>query len=177
MMGCRCVELDCWQDSTNYNTLISLIIFRDGAKKSNGEFSEIVIYHGYTITSKLNLRDVLQTIKHYAFQASDYPLILSIEDNCSVPAQRLMAQEIKEILGDLLLTAPVSRDETELPSPAALRKKIILKHKKLQLENEGLSLSIADEENDTDILSKECTKRGVLYLLDDSTKVAFNITL
>lgn len=67
----------------------------DGQKKGSGEFAEIVIYHGYTMTSKLNLRDVLHTIKHYAFQTSDYPVILSIEDNCSVPAQRLMAQEIK----------------------------------------------------------------------------------
>jgi phosphatidylinositol phospholipase C gamma-1 len=147
----------------------------DGQKKSNGEFAEIVIYHGYTMTSKLNLRDVLYTIKHYAFQTSDYPVILSIEDNCSVPAQRLMAQEIKEILGDLLLTAPVSRDERCLPSPAALRRKIILKHKKLQLENEGLSLSMCEDEAETDILSKECNRRGVLYLLDDSSKVGYTL--
>lgn len=42
----------------------------DGPRKSSGEFSEIVIYHGYTMTSKLNLRDVLYTIKHYAFITS-----------------------------------------------------------------------------------------------------------
>ena len=85
------------------------------------------------MTTKLNLRDVLYTIKQYAFETSDYPVILSIEDNCSVPAQRILASELREILGDLLLTSPVSRDEIELPSPNALRHKIILKHKKLQL--------------------------------------------
>lgn len=47
-----------------------------------------------------------------------------------------MAHDIKEILGDLLLTQPVSRDEWQLPSPKALKNKIILKHKKLQLEND-----------------------------------------
>lgn len=72
-------------------------------------------------------------------------MILSIEDNCSVDAQRLMATEIKEILGDLLLTAPVSKDENHLPSPKALRKKIILKHKKLPNENETLTTQKTDD--------------------------------
>lgn len=51
------------------------------------------------MTSKLNLRDVLHTIREYAFQTSDYPVILSIEDNCTVHFQRQLAQDLKEILG------------------------------------------------------------------------------
>lgn len=99
-----------------------------------------------------------------------------------------MAADIKEILGDLLLTAPVSRDEWHLPSPAALRRKIILKHKKLQLERDSVpttttsldtasttpsttttTLGGADDPGDqaADILSRECTKRGVLHLRDN----------
>lgn len=43
----------------------------DGQKKSSGEIQDIVIYHGYTMTSKINLRDVLYTIRHYAFINSE----------------------------------------------------------------------------------------------------------
>ncbi|VDN24293.1 unnamed protein product, partial [Gongylonema pulchrum] len=117
----------------------------DGPKRNCGEVKEIVIYHGHTMTSKISLRDVLYTIRHYSFINSEFPVILSIEDNCSVPAQRLLARDVKEILGDHLLTAPVSHEETCLPSPEALKRKIILKHKKLPTESEDIVPQQIDE--------------------------------
>ena len=67
-----------------------------------------------------------------------FPVILSIEDNCSIPQQRKMATMMQEVFGEMLVVHPMERNETQLPSPHHLRRRIILKHKKLpDGEDEG----------------------------------------
>lgn len=56
-----------------------------------------------------------------------YPVILSIEDHCSVVQQRNMATHFKKVFGELLLTKPVDNNAEELPSPYQLRRKILIK--------------------------------------------------
>ncbi|OXB77123.1 UNVERIFIED_CONTAM: hypothetical protein H355_007770 [Colinus virginianus] len=51
-------------------------------------------------------------------QASDFPVILSLENHCSMEQQEVLAQQLKDILGEQLLTATTDgRVPTQLPSP------------------------------------------------------------
>lgn len=61
LWGCRCVELDVW--------------------KGRPPEEEPFITHGFTMTTEVPLRDVLEAIAETAFKTSLYPVILSFENH------------------------------------------------------------------------------------------------
>ncbi|XP_032345580.1 1-phosphatidylinositol 4,5-bisphosphate phosphodiesterase beta-3 isoform X2 [Camelus ferus] len=123
LWGCRCVELDVW--------------------KGRPPEEEPFITHGFTMTTEVPLRDVLEAIAESAFKTSPYPVILSFENHVdSAKQQAKMAEYCRSIFGDALLIDPLDKyplaPGVPLPSPQDLMGRILVKNKKRHRPSTGV---------------------------------------
>ncbi|KAM9384294.1 inactive phospholipase C-like protein 2 [Pholidichthys leucotaenia] len=128
-MGCRCVEVDIW----------------------DGPDGEPLVCTGHTLSTPLVLRCVLEAIGKFAFVASDYPLILCIENHCSLQQQKVLWQHLIRILKDKLYTDDPDEMAPYLLSPHALRHRILVKGKKFVSGSDGDDGEVSEEDEGAEL--------------------------
>ncbi|GAB2299560.1 1-phosphatidylinositol phosphodiesterase [Dionaea muscipula] len=105
--GVRVIELDIWPNS----------------RKDN-----INVLHGRTLTTPVELIKCLRSIKEHAFSASNYPVVITLEDHLTPDLQAKVAEMLIETFGDILFL-PGPETFQRLPSPESLKNRIIISTK------------------------------------------------
>lgn len=131
-MGCRCVEVDVW----------------------DGPDEDPVVCTGHTLSPPLALRCVIEAIGKFAFVASEFPLIICIENHCSLRQQKVMWKHLTGILGEKLYTNPPHEGDLYLPSPHALKHRILLRGKKLGPDCNGEDGEVSEEDEGAEMCQR-----------------------
>ncbi|KAH9609733.1 hypothetical protein KSS87_012723 [Heliosperma pusillum] len=129
-LGVRVIELDLWPTSSK---------------------DDIRVFHGRTLTTPVDLLTCLRAIRDYAFEKTEYPVIITLEDHLKPKLQAKAAEMIKETFGDMLYRSE-SDSMDEFPSPEELKHKILISTKtpKECLDAENSSTNASRRRNDSD---------------------------
>ncbi|CAK9221300.1 unnamed protein product [Sphagnum troendelagicum] len=105
--GVRAIELDLWPNSAK---------------------DDIQVLHGKTLTPPVEFDKCISAIKENAFVASQYPVIITLEDHLTSKLQKKAAEIMMDILGSTLYQ-PDTEVMTEFPAPELLKGRIIVSTK------------------------------------------------
>ncbi|KAK7300530.1 hypothetical protein RJT34_11376 [Clitoria ternatea] len=105
--GVRVIELDLWPTCNK---------------------DDIKVDHGWTLTNPVSVTKCLESIKEYGFVASQYPVIITIEDHLTTDLQAKFAVMATQIFGEMLFY-PETACLTEFPSPESLKNRVIISTK------------------------------------------------
>eukprot|EP00577_Skeletonema_sp_RCC1716_P032344 CAMPEP_0113411850 /NCGR_PEP_ID=MMETSP0013_2-20120614/22510_1 /TAXON_ID=2843 ORGANISM="Skeletonema costatum, Strain 1716" /NCGR_SAMPLE_ID=MMETSP0013_2 /ASSEMBLY_ACC=CAM_ASM_000158 /LENGTH=1067 /DNA_ID=CAMNT_0000298281 /DNA_START=258 /DNA_END=3461 /DNA_ORIENTATION=+ /assembly_acc=CAM_ASM_000158 len=145
--GARAIELDVWDGQKDP-------VVRHGET----DFPDNTIIDSTTkksarSVSSLKFSDVLQTIAYFLqSEPKSFPIILLIENHCSLPFQEIMAKNIEYILekrGFLYRPDPNLTPTSALPSPADLVGKVLIKSKRATSGKTTVLNNDFDDENRT----------------------------
>ena len=146
--GCKCLELDCWDDSIGYP----------------------VVYHGYTLTSKIPFQAIITCVKGYIDANPDtLPIVLSLENHCSHIFQERIADILTDTLKDCLY---VPESSGQFVSPLDLVGKVVVKGKRPPENDEDdltSSESLEEDVQDLETLFEDALVDGVSSQVEESS--------
>ena len=149
--GCRVIELDVYDG-------------KDGP----------IVTHGGTAVRPMMFKDAIQCINDNGHNASEYPVIVTLENHASKETRAVMANIMRSVFKEKLWAPASDADRTSWPSPAALKGRIIIrdkvKHKQDSRQPNRWSLSKSTRKKDT----VKSVKKEKLSSLN-STAVGLNV--
>ncbi|CAL0317633.1 unnamed protein product [Lupinus luteus] len=105
--GVRVIELDIWPNASKDN---------------------VDVLHGRTLTTPVELITCLRAIKEHAFDTSEYPVVITLEDHLTPDLQAKVAEMVSQTFGDTLFY-PTIESLKQFPSPESLKRRIIISTK------------------------------------------------
>eukprot|EP00271_Cylindrocystis_brebissonii_P007362 TRINITY_DN2075_c0_g4_i1.p1 TRINITY_DN2075_c0_g4~~TRINITY_DN2075_c0_g4_i1.p1 ORF type:complete len:625 (-),score=128.03 TRINITY_DN2075_c0_g4_i1:792-2666(-) len=104
-LGVRVIELDIWP---------------------NDKKTDVIVKHGGTMTKPVGLEECVEAIRDHAFDATPYPVILTLEDHLPGALKARTAEVLQRVLGDLLWVPPVDVPMEQFMSPESLLNRVII---------------------------------------------------
>lgn len=125
--GCRCLELDIWDGGRDdFGNPIPIVYhgYDDQIFSYHHHIidftltTQYLFTHSHTMTTKILFEDIIKALHVFLLlHPQSYPLILSLENHCSLPFQETMAAQLKSILGKNLYIPDEQSLLGKLPSP------------------------------------------------------------
>ena len=136
--GCRCLEIDIW-DGAGLHSESVVVRSKESPRTDVG----------------LPVQEVLSAIRSFLLSVPySYPIILSIENNCTMPYQEKLFDSLDKVLGSEGMLYEPSKslsDVGTLPSPEDLRGKVVLKSKRPSPEGNSPTVVLDDFDDNVDV--------------------------
>jgi len=107
LSSCRVIELDCYNQQS--------------------PFSGPIVKHGGTLTAPISFRKCVEAVAENAFKSSPYPVIITLENHTDEPNQKLMAKDLREVLGSKLYVPTEEDRKGTWKSPEYLKHKVLIR--------------------------------------------------
>lgn len=154
--GCRVIELDVYDG-------------KDGP----------IVTHGGTAVRPMLFKDAIQCINDNGHNASEYPVIVTLENHASKETRAVMANIMRSIFKEKLWAPASDADRTSWPSPAALKGRIIIrdkiKHKQDSKQPSRWSLSKSTRKKDVAVKGSVKSVKKEKLVTYNSTAVGLNV--